>query len=109
MGMISIAAFRPLAGKEEDLQRVIDERLPLLRRLGLATERREVRVRARSGVVVTISEWASQEAIDRAHRTPEVLALWNRFWACAEPVPLAVLEETAELFATFEAIAGDGA
>ena len=104
MGFISIAAFKPKPGKEADLTKVIDDRLPLLRRLGLATDRAEIRCRSKDGVVITISEWSSQEAIDRAHKTPEVLELWNRFWDCCEFVKLDALAESHDAFATFAAI-----
>ena len=104
MGLISIAAFRPKPGKDAELIRVIDDRLPLLRRLGLASDRAEVRCRSKDGVVITISEWTSQEAIDRAHKTPEVLALWGRFAACCEWLKLDSIAECREDFATFEAI-----
>lgn len=104
MGQISIAAFKPKPGKDADLLKVIDDRLPLLRRLGMATDRAEVRCRSNDGVILTISEWSSQEAIDRAHKTPEVLALWNRFWACCEFVKLDAIAESHDAFATFDAI-----
>jgi quinol monooxygenase YgiN len=105
MGLISIAAFRPHPGKEQDLLDVIADRLPLLRRLGLATDRPDILVRSREGVIITISEWASHEAIDTAHKTPEVHELWGRFAACADYVKLDTLAECHEDFATFEAIA----
>ena len=104
MGLISIAAFRPKAGKEAELMKVIDDRLPLLRRLGLATGRAEVRCRSKEGVVVTISEWTDQAAIDRAHKAPEVLALWGRFADCCEWIKLKDIAECQADFATFEAI-----
>jgi quinol monooxygenase YgiN len=105
MGKVSIAAFKPRPGKEAELLRVIADRLPLLRRLGLATDRPAITCRSESGVILTISEWVSGEAIERAHRTPEVLALWARFEACCDYVRLDTLPESHEDFATFEAIA----
>jgi Antibiotic biosynthesis monooxygenase len=104
MGQISIAAFKAKSGKEAELIRIIDDRLPLLRRLGLATDRAEVRCRSKDGVVITISEWSSQEAIDRAHKTPEVGELWGRFAACCDWVKLDSISECREDFATFEAL-----
>jgi hypothetical protein len=104
MGRIVIAAFRPHPGKEAELLGVIADRLPLLRRLGLATQRRPMLVRSREGVIIEVSEWVSQEAIDRAHREPEVLALWERYGRCCEYVKLGALAEAGDDFAVFEAI-----
>ncbi len=104
MGQITIAAFRPRPGKEADLLQVIADRLPLLRRLGLATDRAEVLMRSADGVIIQVSEWAGADAIRVAHETPEVLALWDRFEACSEYARLDTLAEVHEDFATFTAL-----
>ncbi|MEZ6241672.1 MAG: hypothetical protein R3B57_01375 [Phycisphaerales bacterium] len=104
MGRIVIAAFRPKAGMESELLGVIADRLPLLRGLGLATQRANITMRASDGTIVDVSEWVDEEAIERAHRTPEVLALWERFSACSDYVSLNTLGEVNEMFATFEAV-----
>ena len=104
MGHITVAAFKPKPGQEDALLAVIADRLPLLRRLGLSTDRPPILMRSREGVILKISEWTSEEAIGRAHTTPEVLELWNRFDACSAFVKLSTLAETHEDFATFQAI-----
>ena len=106
MGRITIASFRPKPGREGELLDVIRDRLPLLRRLGLATHREPILMRSRSGTIIQVSEWASDEAINQAHHLPEVLALWERFDACCSYVKLDTLEEAHEDFATFDSIEG---
>jgi hypothetical protein len=108
MGVITVAAFRPKAGMREELLGVIADRLPLLRSLGLATDRPSVLMESREGVIVEISEWASPAAIERAHGTPQVLALWSRYAACSDYVKLDMLAEVHEDFATFQAIESPG-
>ncbi len=105
MGRISIAAFRAKPGKEEELLRVIADRLPLLRRLGYCTEREPILMRSRDGVLIQASEWTDDEAIEKAHQTPEVLEMWQRFDACSTYVKLGELGESHDDFATFDAIA----
>ncbi len=104
MGHISIAAFVPLPGMEAQLLRVIDERIPLLRGLGLITDRPPILMRSANGTIIHISEWADESAIERAHSTPAVHALWKRFEACSLSVPLRSLTESHEDFATFPSI-----
>lgn len=104
MGRISVAAFRPKPGKEQDLLEVIADRLPILRRLGLATNRAPVLMRAKDGTLIQVSEWVDDEAIRAAHQTPEVLAMWERFGACSDYVKLIDLAETNDDFATFDAV-----
>ena len=104
MGRITIAAFMPRPGKEAELLGVIADRLPLLRRLGLATDRPHVLMRSTSGAIIEVSEWVSDEAIERAHETPDVHALWARFDACCDYVRLNSLPEADHDFATFSGI-----
>src|SRR5205085_11144993 len=104
MGRITIAAFQPKQGRESELLRVLADRLPLLRRLGLATQREPMLMRSREGVILQVSEWASDEAIDKAHDNAEVLAMWERFDACCAYVRLDSLAEAHDDFATFDAL-----
>lgn len=104
MGRISIVAFRPHPGKDDELKRVLASRLPLLRRLGLSTDRTNITMRATDGTLVDVSEWVDDSAIDRAHHTPEVLELWQRFDACSSYIKLDTLAESHQDFATFDAI-----
>ena len=99
-----IVAYRPKPGKEGELLEVVRSRVPMLRREGLVTDRVPVLMRARDGTVVEVSEWKSREAIDAAHKNPNVLALWNRFFAVCDCVPLKTLAEAEEMFAGFTPI-----
>ncbi len=104
MGRIVIAVFKPKPGMEEDLKSVIASRLPLLRRLGMATDRVNITMRTANGTILDVSEWTDDDAIARAHETPEVLDLWKRFEECSEYVKLESLDEIRQEFATFEAV-----
>ena len=104
MGRISIAAFKPKPGMEDQLLKVIDDRVPLLRKLGMVTDRPPIGMRSSDGVIIHISEWVDNEAITKAHSHPDVLALWERFGTCCEFVKLDSLSESHDDFATFDAI-----
>src|SRR5438876_3433408 len=104
-GVVVIVAYRPKPGKEEELLALVRGRVPTLRKEGLVTGRAPTIMRSRDGTIVEVSEWKSQEAIDAAHKNPNVLAMWNKFFAICECVPLNTLAETKEMFAGFEPIA----
>ncbi len=97
-----LASFRPKPGMEAALLAVVREHVPTLQRLGLATMRASLVMRARDGTIVEAFEWASSGAIDAAHAHPEVLALWQRFEAACDYVGLADLAESRHPFAEFE-------
>ena len=101
-GVIVIVAYRPKPGKEKELLALVRSRVPTLRKEGLVTNRVPTSMRARDGTIIEVSEWKSHEAIDAAHKNPNVLAMWNKFFAICDCVPLKTLAEAQEMFAGFE-------
>ena len=79
--VIVIVAYRPKPRKEKELLELVRNRVPILRKEGLVTDREPIIMRARDGTIVEVSEWKSQEAIDAAHKNPNVLAIWSKFFA----------------------------
>src|SRR5438552_11115169 len=104
-GVVVIVAYRPKPGKENELIDLVRSRVPTLRKEGLVSDRVPAIMRSRDGTIIEVSEWKSQEAIDAAHKNPNVLAIWNKFFAVCDCVPLNTLPESAERFAGFEPIA----
>lgn len=102
MGRIVIAVYRPKPGQADALAAVVRDRLPLLRRLGLATDRASIVMRAADGTLLEVSEWASEEAVQAAHRHPEVLALWDRFAAVCDLVRPVDVPELHQMFPHFD-------
>lgn len=99
-----IVAYRPKAGKEDVLLSEVRDHHPLLRSEGLATDRHPFVMQAADGTIVEVFEWASPAAIQQAHHNPRVGAMWGRFAACCDIVPLGQLSEVANLFAEFDAL-----
>ena len=103
-GVCVIVAYRPKPGKEQELLELVRNRVPTLRKEGLVTDRVPTIMRSRDGTIVEVSEWKSQEAIDTAHRNPNVLAMWDKFFAVCECMPLNTLAEANDMFAGFTPI-----
>ena len=99
-----IVAYRPRPGKETELVKLVRNRVPTLGREGLVTDREPIIMRARDGTIIEVSEWKSQKAIDAAHKNPNVLAMWEKFFALCDCVPLKTLAEAEEMFAGFEPV-----
>ena len=53
-------------------------------------------MRARDGTIIEVSEWKSREAIDAAHKNPNILAMWEEFFDVCDCVPLNTLAEASE-------------
>src|SRR5262245_19889044 len=98
MGQFVIAAYRPKAGKEQQLLQCVRDHLPMLCGQKLVTDRPPYAMLARDGTIVEVFEWKSEEATKQAHSNPEVLKLWKRFDECSAYVKLNTLPEIAEMF-----------
>ncbi len=103
-GVVVIVAYRPKPGKKNELVDLVRGRVPTLRKEGLVTDRPPTIMRASDGTIIEVSEWKSREAIDAAHKNPNVLAMWNKFFALCDCVPLKSLAEAEEMFAGFEPV-----
>ena len=103
-GVVVIVAYRPKPGKEDELVDLVRNRVPTLRKEGLVTDRVPTIMRSRDGTIIEVSEWKSREAIDAAHKNLNVLAMWNKFFAICDCIPLNTLAEAKEMFAGFEPI-----
>ena len=104
-GIVVIVAYRPKPGREEELLEIVRARVPTLRKEDLVTDRAPVLMRAKDGTIIEVSEWKSREAIEEAHQNPRVLAMWDRFFAVCDCVPLKTVPEAETMFAGFEPIA----
>ena len=102
--IVVIVAYRPKAGRENELLEIVRSRVPTLRQEGLVTDRVPVMMRAKDGTIIEVSEWKSHEAIEAAHKNPRVLALWDKFFAVCDCVPLKTVPEAETMFAGFEPI-----
>ena len=82
--------------------RTIISRVPTLRMEGLVTDRIPTMMGAKDGTIIEVSEWKSSEAIEAAHKNPRVLAMWDKFFAVCDCVPLKTVPEAEMMFAGFE-------
>lgn len=103
-GIVVVVAYRPKPGREKELLEIVRNRVPTLRKEGLVTDRAPVMMRAKDGTIIEVSEWKSHEAIEEAHQNPRVLAMWDKFFAVCDCVPLKEVPEAETMFAGFEPV-----
>ena len=93
MGRFVIVAYTPKAGQEQALLAAVKKHLQVLQAEQLVTDRPAYVMRAGDGTIVEIFEWRSAEAIQQAHASPAVQALWAELGAACEYIPLTKLAE----------------
>jgi quinol monooxygenase YgiN len=102
MGIIVISSYKPKPGKETELLEAVKTHVPILRELGLATDRKVIAMKAKNGTILEVFEWASKQAINDAHNNPRVHKMWSEFEACCGYEILCNIEEAKTLFSEFE-------
>jgi quinol monooxygenase YgiN len=95
-----LVTYRPKQGAEARLLKLLRAHVPALRRAGLAAPQRAVLWEAtdkRSGrrYFVESFAWRDARASDRAHRTPEVLAVWGPMEPLLEGMEIARVRRLA--------------
>jgi hypothetical protein len=104
MGRFVIVAYKPKAGKKQQLLDAVREHLEVLRSQQLATDRPAYVMQAGDGAILEVFEWQSAEAISKTHGNPAVQALWAEFGAACDYIPLASIAECQQMFAEFDSI-----
>ncbi len=104
MGVVVIVGYKPMPGKEKELDLLMKTHVPRLRAEGLVTDRESILMRSKNGTIVEVFEWKSKQAIESAHANPEVLKMWEEYAQVCEFIPLSKLEEAGEMFAEFSSV-----
>jgi hypothetical protein len=105
MGQFVIAAFKPKPGMHPQLAAAVEKHWRVLRAENLVTDRPRYAMQAEDGTMIEVFEWQSVQAIEQAHRTLAVTALWAEFESACESIPLAALPEAQHPFSEFTPVA----
>ncbi|WP_219834836.1 antibiotic biosynthesis monooxygenase [Paenibacillus sp. R14(2021)] len=100
--LFAIALYRPHPGQDAALRDILRTHEPALRAEGLITAYPLLRLEAGDGTLIELFEWKSEEAKDRAHKSPVIWPIWERMMAVAEMTSLASLEEAKRPFPVFK-------
>ncbi len=105
MGRFVIVAYKPKPQMEAQLHAAVKKHIQVLRAENLVSDKAAYVMRAADGTLVEVFEWRDAAAIEAAHKSPAVLALWGEFGAACDFVPLTSLPEAQQMFAEFDAVA----
>jgi quinol monooxygenase YgiN len=97
-----MALYRPKSGKTNELKDILKVHIPTLLEEGLITNRELLTLQAADGTIIEIAEWKSNEAIEKAHQSPNVIAIWDKISSVSELTSLSSLAESKELFPNFK-------
>ena len=101
---ITIAVYKPIAGKENELEKLMHTHHSRLLNLDLVTDRRPIIMQSEDGSILEVFEWKSKEAIHAAHSHPDVLTMWSEFSTVCEYLPTSQVKEIGNMFSEFTPI-----
>lgn len=104
MGRFVIVAYKPRPQMNEKLLAAVKKHVAVLRAEKLVSDKPAYLMRAKDGTIVEVFEWRDAAAIEAAHKSPAVLALWDEFGTACDFVPLTSLPEAQQMFAEFDAL-----
>jgi hypothetical protein len=87
MGILIICSYRPKAGRKAEARRLMAAHVPLLRKHDLVTGRATIQGAGKSGELVEIFEWMSEEESRAAPAITEVGAQWKAMAEAMDFVP----------------------
>lgn len=92
-----LVSYHPKAGRERELQQLVEQHYPTLQRLGLVTDMRAQVWRATTKgsdrpYFVELFQWKTRQSSDVAHQTPEVMAVWETMGPVLEKLDLVQLD-----------------
>ena len=74
---IVFAIYKPHENNEHELKELISKHVPILKTHNLITDRKPILVQSKNGNYIEIFEWKSNDALEEAHKNPEVQKLWG--------------------------------
>ena len=98
---IVIVAYRPKPGKQEKLSELVKNHYLLLQSEGLVTDRTPICMKADDGCIIEVFEWASAEAVERAHQNKRANEMWQAFSEVCDYVPIAQVKGADQIFSSF--------
>ena len=94
--------YKPKPGKQDELMKIVQKHVPLLKKYELITERPAILARSGDGTIIEIFEWLSDGAKDAAHQHPAIAQLWEAMAPVADFPAMKDLPEAQRPFPNFE-------
>ncbi len=93
-----LVCYYPKRGKERAFLTLLKQQWPVLRRARLASATpaqiwRATDKKTKRRFFVEVFQWKDEKASDHAHRTPEVMAIWDPMMPLLEDMQLTRLEQ----------------
>jgi hypothetical protein len=104
MHHIALILYSPRKGREQELIEMLQHNIPVMRKLGLVTDREQILAGTKDGSIIQIFEWKSQDSQEQAMAHPVVQEMWLKAGNISEFQKPAAVAEFNEVFSMFKTI-----
>ena len=101
---VVFAMYKPHAGKDVELEKLIAQHVPTLKDLGLITDRPTITLKTKNSTYIEIFEWRDINAAEEAHEHPAVAKIWEKMSTVADFTNMKSLSENEDRFPHFKVI-----
>jgi hypothetical protein len=101
---VSLSAYRPRPGREDELLPHLREEVATLRARGYITSRPVPICLTARGEYLVIAEWATETSVDEAHQDDVILEIWRRKEQLVEYIAPADLDQSDVPFASYDVL-----
>ena len=101
---LTIAIYKPKSDRDDEMLEVLKSHTPLLKELGLISNKPAYLARSSNGHIIEIFEWLNEEAKVIAHSHPLLQPVWSKMMEICEFPSFSELPESASSFPNFETI-----
>jgi hypothetical protein len=104
MHHIALILYSPRKGRKQELIEMLQHNIPVMRKLGLVTDREQILAGTKDGSIIQIFEWKSQDSQEQAMAHPVVQEMWLKAGNISEFQKPAAVAEFNEVFSMFKTI-----
>jgi hypothetical protein len=104
MRHIALILYSPRKGREQELVDMLQNNIPVMRKLGLVTDREQIIARSKDGSILQVFEWKRDDSQDQAMAHPVCQDMWLKVGNISEFQKPVAVAEFNEVFSMFETI-----
>lgn len=103
MAKIALIVYKPWKDKSKELIDSLLANIPVMRKLGLVTDREQIVAQSKDGCIIQIFEWREEASEEQAMAHPVVQEMWMKVSKMSEfkkPMDIAEFQEQLSKFDT---------
>lgn len=104
MRHIALILYSPRKDREQELIEMLQQNIPVMRKLGLVTDREQILASTKDGSIIQLFEWKNDDSQEQAMAHPVCQEMWLKVGNISEFQKPTAVAEFNEVFSMFKTI-----